>query len=38
MKNIVYKEDDIKEYFSKDRIKWEQFYKSEKKVIQLYMD
>ncbi len=34
MKNIVYKEKDIKEYFSKDRVKWEQFYESEKKVIQ----
>ena len=34
MKNIVYKNDDIKDYFSKDRIKWDDFYDSEKKVIE----
>ena len=34
MKNIIYEKNDIKEYFSRDRIKWEQFYSSERKVIQ----
>ena len=34
MDNIIYEKEDIREYFSKDRIKWEQFYESEKKVIQ----
>ena len=33
MKNIIYKKKDIKEFFSKDRIRWEQFYESEQKVI-----
>jgi SAM-dependent methyltransferase len=33
MSNIEYKAPDIKDYFSKNRIKWDQFYHSERRVI-----
>jgi len=33
LKNLIYKTSAIKEYFSSHRIKWEDFYPSEKSVI-----
>ena len=33
MKNIVYKSDQIEKYFSKNRIVWEDFYESERRII-----
>lgn len=33
MKNIFYKTDKIKSYFSKHRIRWDQFYKSERVIL-----
>lgn len=33
MKNIIYKTKEIKEYFSQNRIKWSQFYLSERKIL-----
>jgi len=33
MKNITYRTEEIKKYFSENRISWDQFYESEKKVI-----
>ena len=34
MKNINYKSENIKKYFSTERVIWEEFYPSERKVIQ----
>ncbi len=34
MENINYKSENIKKYFSTERISWEEFYPSERKVIQ----
>lgn len=36
MKNISYKTNEIKKYFSQERIIWEHFYYSERKIIELY--
>ncbi|TGL68295.1 class I SAM-dependent methyltransferase [Leptospira kmetyi] len=33
MKNIRYQNDNISQYFNQNRIRWEQFYESEKKII-----
>jgi len=33
MKNIVYKSSSLVEYFASNRIKWEQFYESERKLL-----
>jgi len=34
-KNIVYKTGELEKYYSKNRVKWSQFYPSEKKIINL---
>jgi precorrin-6B methylase 2 len=34
MKNIAYKTEELKNYFSQNRVSWDQFYNSEKQVIQ----
>ena len=33
MNNIFYKTDEISKFFNHNRIKWDQFYESEKKII-----
>ena len=38
MKNINYKTNEIKDFFSNERIKWNQFYESERKIIELYFN
>ena len=34
MKNIKYRSENLKNYFSNNRIRWDQFYESERKVIE----
>lgn len=36
MKNIYYKTNEIKDFFSRERVSWDQFYYSERKMIDLY--
>ena len=35
MKNIVYKSSNLVEYFANNRVKWEQFYESERNLIEV---